>query len=431
MNPALRHTIRWQTRSARFAVLLASALMTAAIGAACSSFSADDAGTDAGGSGAEAGDGGDGGAVADAPVTPACAAGTVDCDPNNCGTTGHSCLGGDCVAGRCQPVLVGTSVGEKVLDIALDAQRVLWLTSTSGGWSGPGRVYACARGAGCAGAVPTSVSASDWQTGNLTGDGTTAYFSVPYGGGQAGVYFVDGSGQPQVVGNPVIEAVRLQVQGGLLYFVTLYNGGSVNGYAGTAYRGAASTRMTTAVGAFDSTTNYSEFVVVGTRMFFASSTVMASCTIGNCEKNEQPFTNSGAPFSNVVTDGTSVLWTDFTDVLSCAADQATCPTPTIVVGQTLLAAAPRAVTFAGGQLYIATMANDIFGCTLPDCAGTLTKLVHEKRLFQDLEPGFGHSLTADDTAVYWAAVDGMGPKDPDSGVEDTSALVHRIMKLAK
>ena len=35
--------------------------------------------------------------------------GDTDADPKNCGSCGHSCLGGDCLGGICQPFLLGTT----------------------------------------------------------------------------------------------------------------------------------------------------------------------------------------------------------------------------------------------------------------------------------------------------------------------------------
>ena len=126
--------------------------------------------------------------------------------------------------------------------------------------------------------------------------------------------------------------------------------------------------------------------------------------------------------------------TDGTSVLSCDATLEKCSTPTIVLGPASLGAATLSLTFDHGHLYVATANNDILRCSLPDCAGTVLKVVHETtRLYQGNEPLFGHSIAADDEAVYWAAVDGVGPQSADAGGggEDTSTLVHRIMKLAK
>lgn len=63
---------------------------------------------------------------------PAC--GTVD-DPNNCGACGHSCLGGACARGQCQPVVLAENQTLEhdplVPDaIAVDATHVTWVTGS-------------------------------------------------------------------------------------------------------------------------------------------------------------------------------------------------------------------------------------------------------------------------------------------------------------
>lgn len=64
-------------------------------------------GTAAGGSGGGAGSVSDAGdATSDVPIDTNCAA-NLQIDKLNCGYCGHDCLGGDCTAGKCQPVSLG------------------------------------------------------------------------------------------------------------------------------------------------------------------------------------------------------------------------------------------------------------------------------------------------------------------------------------
>jgi hypothetical protein len=46
-------------------------------------------------------------------------------DPANCGRCGHSCLGGACTAGQCQPVALATNVSPRA--IAVDKSHVYWI----------------------------------------------------------------------------------------------------------------------------------------------------------------------------------------------------------------------------------------------------------------------------------------------------------------
>jgi hypothetical protein len=51
-------------------------------------------------------------------------------DVANCGSCGHDCQGGGCLAGRCQPVTLATNLQEPV-GIAVDATSLELNTSTS------------------------------------------------------------------------------------------------------------------------------------------------------------------------------------------------------------------------------------------------------------------------------------------------------------
>jgi hypothetical protein len=404
---------------ARVVAVGASATMVALV--ACGNFSEDAPSTapldEAGVEGSVTADG--------APV-PACDPATVASDANHCGKCGHSCLGGTCMAGRCQPVLVGTSIGEEVIDVAVDAKRALWLTTSSGSWAGLGHVYYCPR-EGCAGAPPTSITGSTaFSTGSLAGDGKIAFFSHAYGPGQVSQVVASGAEQKLTAH---AEAVRLQVRDGLLYYVTLYGGTAAPGmFDGTVYRWDGAREDP--IAHFDGPTNISDFVVAGSRVFLSSTQSLVSCTIGACQK-QTPFvlTAGTAEYASLTTDGTSVMWTDSASVLSCSVTQSTCATPAVLLGPPQLGATVRNVTFDHGKLYVST-ASDIFACSPADCANSVEKIVHETRLFQGNGYSFGHTVAADDAAVYWSAIDGTETKDSDGGL-DASGLTHRIMKLAR
>lgn len=50
----------------------------------------------------------------------------VDTNPDHCGVCNHSCLGGKCVGGMCQPVVLKTLGTTGATALALDAARVYW-----------------------------------------------------------------------------------------------------------------------------------------------------------------------------------------------------------------------------------------------------------------------------------------------------------------
>ncbi|AKV03855.1 hypothetical protein AKJ09_10518 [Labilithrix luteola] len=55
----------------------------------------------------------------------------VDKNPAHCGRCGHDCLGGACVSGRCQPILVASD-NEGPSAIAIDHSHVYWTNSETG-----------------------------------------------------------------------------------------------------------------------------------------------------------------------------------------------------------------------------------------------------------------------------------------------------------
>ncbi|GMV19089.1 MAG: hypothetical protein HS104_07250 [Polyangiaceae bacterium] len=94
---------------------VSSLLVPLAVAFACTS-TTEHSKTGAGGAGAGGTSGASGasssaGASGGAAGTPPCNDGGVLTDENNCGSCGHSCLGGGCVAGKCQPAVVFSKPG--------------------------------------------------------------------------------------------------------------------------------------------------------------------------------------------------------------------------------------------------------------------------------------------------------------------------------
>jgi hypothetical protein len=65
--------------------------------------------------------------------------GPFDSDPHNCGSCGHDCLGGACVANQCQPVLLATAATPYAT--VVDDTRVYWANSDSD----PGQILSVAK----------------------------------------------------------------------------------------------------------------------------------------------------------------------------------------------------------------------------------------------------------------------------------------------
>jgi hypothetical protein len=410
-------------RITRFALL--SVLMSSAAGVAiaCGSFSGQD-------SPAETADGSkpaDDVSVAEADAAPAppCVQANVASDRNHCGRCDHSCLGGDCVAGVCQPFVVATSVGEPILDVAVDAKRVLWMTSTSF-WSGPGHVYSCPK-KGCA--TATSLAVDNALTGNLAAGDSDAFVSFVYG--SQGIKRIPPTGVLTDLGAPSHPAaVRLLERNGHLFYLTRNEATAFGGvgWAGSVFEwdGAKEVLRTK----FDGLQNRNGLTVVGDDIFLSSYGEIGRCASTGCVA----FTTATGGVAGITTDATRVIWISYElqEVRSCMASDATCNVPTTILSLVETKSRPLHVTVSRGTLYVTTSKGDIFACDPANCV--LTPVAHEGRLYVGQEYTYGTSVVADDTAIYWAAVDGQGAQIPDGDggtVEDTSKLTHRIMRLAK
>jgi hypothetical protein len=354
----------------------------------------------------------------------------LPCDPSklatdrqHCGACGHSCLGGDCVASTCQPVLLGTTKGEYLVDVAVDDQRVLW-TSSNVPLTGPGHVYSCPK-AGCAGAAPSSIAPSTLLIGSLAGDGTKAFVSFVYGGSRMSQ--VAPNGALTTIPPQHFTALRL---GAPLYFTSLYETSTMPGTnAGQliAWDGAKEK----VVGRYDALAdNVRDGIVVGGRAYFFSPYGIRTCDADAVCKD---LSSSAGNTRSITTDGASLFWTnaDYGDVRTCAS-LTDCQVPRPVLAQPQLGGAAHEVSFALGKLYVTTSAGEIWQCDPTRCAESALRIVKEPQIDTGSEHNFGHRVTADDLAIYWAASDGT-PAVPSSegGVQPSDGLTHRLMKLAR
>jgi hypothetical protein len=376
--------------------------------AACSSFSAnDDAPVDGGA---------DALVAADGPAAPPCDTTKLDSDGANCGACGHSCLGGACAAGRCAPVRIGVT-DQPVLDVVVDATRVLWTTSTE--TQGPGRLEVCPK-AGCNGGIPTVVAAGV-NTSGLASDGVTAYASFLTSTRKV----VRVEANDTLTKLPLADHVfpgRLAVRPEGLYVVSYYEPD------GASYQRSVSlwdTKKESPVGVFSpvDAANTDQFLFTDDRIFLGAHDIgyIGSCAKSSCTSWGTHSTDPDALVGSMTTDGRRIFWTNYGPVHSCPADGAPCTSLTTELGTAQLNTAKAlAVTYAAGALYVETSGGDILTCEPTSCASTVATLVHEGELALTY-PVFGHTLTADDKAVYWAAVD----RDADGGA------AYRLMKLAK
>jgi hypothetical protein len=155
----------------------------------------------------------DAGAPSDGEAGPPCDPSTVGEDPMNCGSCGHSCLGGACNSGTCGAVEVAAGQGS-VSWIAVDTSSVYWTNGTSVracAKSGCGQPTVIASGLVNAGEIVAGGSQVFWGECDLTSDaGNNGLFGCPSTGCK---------GTPALLSDPqCVTGVGLDVTNGEVYF---------------------------------------------------------------------------------------------------------------------------------------------------------------------------------------------------------------------
>jgi len=92
-------------------------------------------------------------------------------NPNHCGGCNHSCLGGTCVAGACQQVILATGQNSPS-GVVLDASNIYW---SNGGTSNTAGVFRVSKDGG---AVQSLISATLGGIGGLAIGGNQLYFAL-------------------------------------------------------------------------------------------------------------------------------------------------------------------------------------------------------------------------------------------------------------
>jgi hypothetical protein len=150
------------------------------------------------------GGGGDGGGDGSCSDTQA--------DPNNCGRCGHSCLGGQCTAGKCQPVEL-TRGPAGATGIALDTTDVYWTSITANS------VHKVSKNGGTAATLAQAANGVDAPYGIFVEGGFVYWVNSALFTGTVMRCPVAGCGAaPQMVAYNVNEPTDLVVDGTNVYF---------------------------------------------------------------------------------------------------------------------------------------------------------------------------------------------------------------------
>jgi hypothetical protein len=360
---------------------------------ACTSYSSHDA-DDAG--------------APDAGSPPSDAAVEASCEGSSCDACGHDCLGGECVAGKCMPFVLAKSDEGSVSDLVVDATRVIWMTNGSEVAAALGSLFVCAKD-GCNGA-PTRIVSSK-SMGTVASDGTTAYAS--FVNGDHAIVRIDAAGTTSKLPLSHFEALVMQQRSDGLNVMGFYEpDGGMTQRALYLYDGTKEGLFAT----FDSppAANIRTMFVTDTHVFIGANNMayLASCTKDGCTSWTTVSSDDRSAFVTTMTsDGKRLYWVLLDTVYSCPAVGAPCD-----VKQELGSdVGAIRVTFAAGDLYVETKSGDLLACDPTACQSSLRPLVHGES-FDQFNLSFGHTVAADDRAIYYAATNGTGT---------------RIMKLAK
>jgi len=140
--------------------------------------------------------------AADAPIEAA-GCGDVLSSALSCGRCGHSCLGGACALGKCQPVTLATDPALGA--VAVDATYAYYVAENAG----------VIRKIPLAGGVSSNVYATGRAPHDLAVDGDRVFWTDQFA---MGVYVLGGSGNALTGGNGAARAVSVTASGP--YFIT-------------------------------------------------------------------------------------------------------------------------------------------------------------------------------------------------------------------
>ena len=408
--------VRTSTRQRTRRVIHAGAALTSFLVVACSSFGSstesppvapEEAGIDGGPPGADA--------------TTSCEAATdLTKDPKNCGKCGHSCEGGECTAGVCQPLELAQFTDQPVANVVLTSTHVFWNTmeDISGG---PGNVYACLKGT-CAGGATKLPNVGQTVVGLGSDGDQRAYGGALFGGGglfEVGPASMSSKLSAAMAGNPVQMSLRTSE----MFYLSFYDPGTATygrtvrrwNYAGDVMTPCTFANENTSAGAFTSA-----------RAYLYANGVMRihSCALAGGDGQFAEY-RANVALTSLTTSADRVFWADSTGTVTSSPDgEKSSSLQTEIdpakVGDTKV----TSVTVSHGELFATTQGGELWSCTpgQPNaCANTLRRLAQDGVL-ETFHTFFSHTVAADASAVYYVAVDGT-----PAGATRTS----RLMKVAR
>jgi hypothetical protein len=364
------------------------AAVIACVVVACSSFSSS--------SEPVGNDGGVDGALLEAGAQDSTTCTNVDTDPANCGRCGHSCEGGACAAGACQPFLLARFTDVPTSTVVLSQTHVFWSTieSISGG---AGHVYSCAK-SGCGGAYTRLPAGPNYVRGLGSDGDQKVYGGAFYAAG--GIYELGPSTlTPRLDDSVAGYPLQMSVRPDALFYVSFYDPANDRtirrwDYAGTVTKPCLfKTGEVTTAAAFTTTRAYLH--ANGTGKLY-------SCPLVG--QNDQFLLYLSNLYLESLTATADRLFWAVGGAVTSSPDGDTSASLRSEVGPTEVGTNVTTVTVSGGDLFMTTAGGGLLSCAPNACKDTLRKLASESAL-ETFHVLLSHTVAADAEAVYYIAVD--------------------------
>jgi hypothetical protein len=302
-------------------------------------------------------------------------------DSDNCGTCGHQCLGGSCVAGLCQPVTLAAATAPQ--GVAVDATNVYWTNSTTG------QVELCAK-SGC-NAMPTTLisNASDLYPQSIVVAAGNVYYLV-YNFSNPGAVFECASGgcsnQPTAIASNQVGPTAIASDANNLYWTN--GSGEVMECALGGCNGNPTALATGLSGLVPLTIG--GLAVDATNVYWSDSVGIVKCGIGGC--NGQPTTVAASQQAyGLVTDGSNLYWTDYNNGFVYQCPNTGCAQPTVLASGLTN---PKNLAIDGSNVYWANGDGTIMRCDLNGCANGPVTIASGQA-----SPA---RIVVDDRRIYWS-----------------------------
>jgi len=322
-------------------------------------------------------------------------------DKNNCNACNHTCGGGDCAGGACQPIVVVPAVGGQATGIAADGAHVFYaFNNTTNTVSGITRVdpdgsspLVLVQGqkleiydiAVDAGFVYWMAAATNYATAP-----NGAIFRVPKDGGAI---------QPLASAQTPSSTSSIAVDAGFVYWTNYgvtdatgtYLGGTVARCALPAGCDTKPASLATGLQrpyglALDATTLY--FGVVGS----GAGGEVYRCPLGGCAPGPTPVQAAVSPLA-IAVDETNAYWT--TDTAVVKVDRASGAAVSLATAQK----APRSIVVDGGKVYWTNYSGGtVAACAVAGCNATPSSIATNQT-----NPWY---LAVDKTSLYWTSAAG-------------------------